>query len=968
MEIISLNTLWKFKPDPENTGLEKSWFLDAQVIKDTGSNMSVPSCWEEDFEDYEGVGWYALEMDIPEAVAGQAARLQFSAVNYRAQVWVNGQFAGEHEGGYTPFSLRVEALLLPGETNLVVVRVISPMFLKQMSVDDLSTNDMPHWRGGLTAGIWQSVHLEFNKRAFIDDTFYKPDLENPGFAFDLAIEPAITGKQLLSIEVCLEDSEGVEVVAHHSVATINDRTCTVQGRLNLENPLLWECDAPHLYTATARLLHGEEVISETRQKVGLRRFTFENERFFLNGKPIYPQGGFWEGVYAKHQSYPEDREVVRKEIRMAKAAGFNMLRPWRRPVPPVILEEADAAGLLIIASPAIECMSVWPNLVPKTPERIEHEIRQLILRDRNHACIIWWEMFNEVTREGIKELITPMSEMARSLDSTRLVLDESGGWATGAHFYLPGSKEIKPVCELHSYVRAPVSDTHWLLYQHLGAKEEEVGGTKIMPGQAIFVSEFGYGGWPEFKVCSALFAEKGNPALPAYRQCHRLAESLSKAITACGLGDVYPEIDDLALATQKLQARGNRKQLEALLSNPRLSGYCIHAFTDGDWIIGAGLIDNWQRPKEVYHAVAEGNQLPRLFVFPEKRNLRPGESLACRLVVRGMEEKPGAVICSQVAVGSESMDLVWEKEGYIWQCCTMVPASLFTEGANTLSFEVANENGPAVSAGAAELFVLKQAPIRLSSALAIYDPENDLAPWLEEMELNALSLQEGIDLDEPVTFLIVPHDVADEADLPLIKAMLDKVADGRASGIFLEPPSQHDALWALKQYGGVRFDPDGKNCLLESGTFPWNLKVRPSFAMWEASAHVLREHPIFAGLPQDCLMDEPYHEVAPVETFCELSPVEAPVQTITWFTPEKEDKAKRRTYLGGDEIWHGVDLATLPHGHGHVIISSLLLRNKLGSDIVARHILGNLVSHASTLLTDAASLEFVYSTDTAISR
>ena len=78
-----------------------------------------------------------------------------------------------------------------------------------------------------------------------------------------------------------------------------------------------------------------------------------------------------------------------------------------------------------------------------------------MLRDRNHASIIWWEMFNEVTRKEIAELIPKMSVIARELDPTRLILDESGGWADGAHFYLPNSTERETLSELHGYVRHP---------------------------------------------------------------------------------------------------------------------------------------------------------------------------------------------------------------------------------------------------------------------------------------------------------------------------------------------------------------------------------------------------------------------------------------------------------------------------------------------------------------------------------
>ena len=104
-------------------------------------------------------------------------------------------------------------------------------------------------------------------------------------------------------------------------------------------------DCIPLYLQCTCIVNGKK-IAESIERIGLREFTFENERFYLNGEAIYLCGGFWEGVYAKHQSYPESRDEVRREIKLAQDAGLNLLRPWRRPVPPMILEEADAAGIL----------------------------------------------------------------------------------------------------------------------------------------------------------------------------------------------------------------------------------------------------------------------------------------------------------------------------------------------------------------------------------------------------------------------------------------------------------------------------------------------------------------------------------------------------------------------------------------------------------------------------------------------
>ncbi|MBL6829179.1 MAG: beta galactosidase jelly roll domain-containing protein, partial [Puniceicoccaceae bacterium] len=412
MNTISLNRTWKFRLDPENVGLSEAWCSNTRILERGSIDIDIPSCWEELEQDYEGVAWYSTQVEIDADKAGQICRIVFQASNYRTEIWINGKAAGSHDGGYTPFDFEIQDFLNYDASNQITVRIVSPIITKDIRVDDLGPNDMPHWRGGLTAGIWQSATLEFNQSAWIKHTFYKPKIKDSAFELDLELRcnEATSQAAILKIDVC--DNKGESVYQNEQSFQLQAGDIQLEHTIALSDAKLWTCESPHLYTAHARIsLNGKE-IAESIGRIGLREFTYENERFYLNGEVIYLRGGFWEGVYAKHQSYPESRDEVRREIKLAQDAGLNLLRPWRRPVPPMILEEADATGLLIIASPAVECMSCWPSITSETPARIENEIRQLVLRDRNHASIIWWEMFNEVTRKEIAELIPKMSVIA----------------------------------------------------------------------------------------------------------------------------------------------------------------------------------------------------------------------------------------------------------------------------------------------------------------------------------------------------------------------------------------------------------------------------------------------------------------------------------------------------------------------------------------------------------------------------
>ena len=957
MNTISLNRTWKFRLDPENVGLSEAWCSNTRMLERGSIDIDIPSCWEELEQDYEGVAWYSTQVEIDADKAGQICRIVFQASNYRTEIWINGKAAGSHDGGYTPFDFEIQDFLNHDASNQITVRIVSPIITKDIRVDDLGPNDMPHWRGGLTAGIWQSATLEFNQSAWIKHTFYKPKIKDSAFELDLELRcnEATSQAAILKIDVC--DNKGESVYQNEQSFQLQAGDIQLEHTIALSDAKLWTCESPHLYTAHARIsLNGKE-IAESIGRIGLREFTYENERFYLNGEVIYLRGGFWEGVYAKHQSYPESRDEVRREIKLAQDAGLNLLRPWRRPVPPMILEEADATGLLIIASPAVECMSCWPSITSETPARIENEIRQLVLRDRNHASIIWWEMFNEVTRKEIAELIPKMSVIARELDPTRLILDESGGWADGAHFYLPNSTERETLSELHSYVRAPVSEKHWKLYQDLGKADTNEGNTEIKAGAGLFVSEFGFGGLPEIEQNCLLFREHGNEKLPAYRHHHKILKGLKESMAACEFDKIYDDVDSFCRASQAVQARGNLRQLEALLSNKDVSGYCIHAFTDGDWILGAGLIDHWQRPKLVYHAIAEANKMPSILCFPERRNLREGDSVKFDIVLRGQNEKiPAQIELSKGEVVFKLNELKWSGESNFKQSQANIPSTLLETGLNTISIRAYNHQGEVECKNTIELFITPKPFTSLDSDLVVYDPDGDITPFLDQSGLAYTALCDWTKDDQASTFLFVPEDVSSKSDLVAIETAMHCVQCGTANALFLEAPAEHGSPQMLEEYEASRAPAIESNQLLQSGIFPFKLLARPSFSFWESSMHIAKQHPIFDGLPSKCMMDEPYHEVAPAESFYELEAEEAPAQTITWFRPEDiQTKVKKRTYLGGEDLWHGTDIAIKAHGEGNVILSTLILRRKVAHDPVAQLLLSNLLRYSDSLHAQKAS-------------
>ena len=150
----------------------------------------------------------------------------------------------------------------------------------------------------------------------------------------------------------------------------------------------WSTDNPYLYSAETTVQTGGVTSDHWESRFGMREFTIRNDRFYLNGEPLYLKACFFEGLYPVKLAYPDSREMAIREIQLAKDAGFNMIRPWRKPPPPMWLDLCDEMGMLTVGSLVVECME-RPLSTPYLPYRVENELRQSVLRDRNwpaHPC------------------------------------------------------------------------------------------------------------------------------------------------------------------------------------------------------------------------------------------------------------------------------------------------------------------------------------------------------------------------------------------------------------------------------------------------------------------------------------------------------------------------------------------------------------------------------------------------------
>jgi hypothetical protein len=938
-ETIPLDGSWEVIFDPENKGRDAGLHMNAvfSSIPDRRT-IPVPSCWERIEQDYEGVAFYRRTFDVPGEWVDRVVRLQFDAVNYRAEVWLNDEVVGFHEGGFTPFEFRVDKLLKAGEENSLIVRVEGPIILSNKVIDGRGPLETPQWRGGITGGIWQSVRLVATGEVYVQDVFIEPRVVDDTATFQVQLDHTGIEETVIELEIYIhEATDPVAVVARVRVEwQLRPGKNEQSWVLPVSGARYWSPDDPHLYAAELRVVRSGEESDHWSHRFGMRELTVRDRNFYLNGIPLYIKAAFFEGLYPSGIAYPDTEDMAREEIRLAKEAGFNMIRPWRKPPPPMWLDLADEMGVLTVGSLAVECMGL-PRSTPSLPAMVENELRRSVLRDRNRTCVVQWELFNELHRPILKQMMRPMALLARELDPTRLILDESGGWAFGANLYLPYEYEPLKFNDIHTYPGPFINRERYDGFLAIGLTDEDrkerglrgkSPGRNVVPGLMSFVSELGYGSLPDLVENNESFKRSGNPLTPAYRYHRRLAEEQKRALEESGFDKIYPDFQEFCRDQQVIHGAANKRMIEAVRSNPEVDGFCIHALVGGDWVLGAGLLDLWRNPKSyAYEATKAANQ-PRILpirVLPRNVYAERG----ARLEITGVND-------SEALNGELSIEIVSAEGQEVFSRtlnATFVKgvSSLFSEeirteslqGAYTVKAKFTSPEGSVAGENSYDFDVFPATQlVRPEEKIAILDPEDSLKPFLRKAGIEFVEFDGIEDLALPVFVTRVSTDGAESEESSV---QLQTFIKNGGTVVYLE--------------GAGGFIRGGSSDRVDSPWFPHHPRLERARGLWTCIPHLVADHPIFDGLPSKGMMRDLYENVWADSTLINLGG-ETIVGSVgfEWFSAEHE-----LGYLGPGESWWGADLAMVPFGRGRYLVSQLRLVKNLEKDPVADKLLYNII-------------------------
>jgi beta-galactosidase/beta-glucuronidase len=550
----TLNGQWEFEFDDQNRGVAERWFAGNKRFSKT---IQVPFAFQSKLSGigdttFHDVVWYRRAIQIPANFRSKRVLLNFGAVDYEATVWVNGDRAGDHRGGHIGFALDISDYLKAGE-NALVVRVWDP------GTDRSIPRGKQYWQlrsEGIwytrTTGIWQPVWIEAVDPVHVKRLRVTPNVDES----QVHIE-AVLSKTAPDLKLRTTVKLNSQTQAQSEILVAQLRPTTI---LKLTGQRLWSPERPTLYDLTVELIDAKgQLLDRVESFFGQRKVSVHDGKVYLNNAPYYLKLVLDQGYWPESLLTPPSEEAIKYDIEMTKKFGLNGVRKHQKVEDPRWLYWADKLGLIVWGE-----MANAQEYNEDYAARFIDEWTQIVNRDYNHPSIIVWVPINEswgvnqiLTNRAQQEHAKTMYHLLRSLDTTRLVIDNDGWEHT----------DETDLFSLHDYARTGEQLVE--KYKHLSTEQTRV----PRNGREALAYDYKYNGTP------FLMTEFGGIA---YRLGVPVAEN------EWGYSGIEPTKEAFLKRLDGL--------IKALRGNPVWAGYCYTQLTDVEQEIN-GLMTYNRKPK-----------------------------------------------------------------------------------------------------------------------------------------------------------------------------------------------------------------------------------------------------------------------------------------------------------------------------------------------------------------------------------
>ncbi len=431
----SLDGCWNLKFDAEHAGFDACWFETPPA--DT-EKVAVPASVNEQFMDRDKYThmdwiWYFHTFSVAPSWKGKRIVLRFGSACYRAEVFVNGQRLGTHEGGYMPFEFDVTDIVRFDAENRLTVRVdnlLDECTIPQGRLDP-SLGGVAAWRVDNFPdvhydffpymGIQRSVTLSALNETRIENAFLTTTALKPKTKLNVKVSASAPAGE---VQVCIDE------LGFQAVEKMSGSAAQLEMALSEVTP--WSPQNPKLYKVIVRLLNDGEVVDEYSIDFGFRTIEVQGEKVLLNGEPLFLRG-FGRHEDAAISGRGLNLPFMVKDYEMMKWIGANSFRTTHYPYSEEMLALADQLGIIVISETAANTLSMKAVADPKKKAKLlkEHQrqVAELMERDYNFASVLFWSLGNECEtyyEEG-DDYFPELVKYARTLDESRPITQVVNG-------------------------------------------------------------------------------------------------------------------------------------------------------------------------------------------------------------------------------------------------------------------------------------------------------------------------------------------------------------------------------------------------------------------------------------------------------------------------------------------------------------------------------------------------------------
>ena len=611
---IDLGGTWKYKVDADEVGTEQKWY-EAALDRSDWKEMKIPNNWYlTEVGDYDGVVWFETSFTLPEEHRGKPVSIRFRAVDYVADVWLNGAYLGRHEGFFLPFEFDVTNKVKSGAENVLVVRDNAPRDpAEYILVHDpgnlaqpASTPYKRHWAKDLTyikghlvdamhrpgamtrfradgssGGIWETVEVLVQNDVQVKGVkIYPKIVEEDGSALiSVDLELNNSSKKLVQTQVRMvvqpRNFQGDVAVDYTRDVQLQPGRTVVKLVKTIQKPELWwtwDHGKPNLYQAEFTVGTAEQPYEKVTETFGIKKIEHdENGLWYLNGKRLFIRGMRY--ISSLWMSEVTDR-LYCEDLEKMLDMKINAIRIGSHVEKKSFYDMCDEMGFLLWqVFPLHYCYTDSDDLIERAAPQMKGMVQMLY----NHASIGMWSVFKEPKIYGLPDkpnnygrLCQIMWEAARQVDPVRWV--HKGDYEEGVQNLMigccrPGDTDLKR--------------------------------TKIEPN----IVEFGCMGLPQLETLKTFIPE--DKLWPPDWDTYEYWGLFYNLMFGFGRVDIGSSIEEFIENSQNYEAKVIKEQIEFFRQrkyDPVASMY-LYYWSDACPIIGSGLLDYYRRPYKAYDSM-----------------------------------------------------------------------------------------------------------------------------------------------------------------------------------------------------------------------------------------------------------------------------------------------------------------------------------------------------------------------------